>query len=106
MDFAELLGQAQLNQLDKTTNDRSKLLLKTKISGPKKEKRDKGKLQANVQKFLQQQAEEEKRKKLEAKQKLDQLNGLRSNSAKKYVLTLQCESFCNVSFFSAKSRNI
>ena len=80
---AELLGQAQLNQLDKTTNDRSKLLLKTKISGPKKEKRDKGKLQANVQKFLQQQADQEKRKKLEAKQKLDQLNELRSNSAKK-----------------------
>ena len=83
MDFAELLGQAQLNQLDKTTNDRSKLLLKTKISGPKKEKRDKGRLQANVQKFLQQQADQEKRKKLEAKQKLDQLNELRSNSAKK-----------------------
>ena len=83
MDFAQLLGQAQLNQIDKTTNDRSKLLLKTKMSGPKKEKRDKGKIQPNVQKFLQKQAEDERRKKIEAKQKFNKLNELRTDRAKK-----------------------
>ena len=82
MDFASLLGQAQLNQIDKTTNDRSKLL-KTKMSGPKKEKRDKGKIPPNVQKFLQKQAEDEKRKKVEAMQKLEKLNELRTDRAKK-----------------------
>ena len=83
MDFRSLLGQAELNQIDKTTNDRSKLLLKTKISGPKKEKRDKGKIQPNVQKFLQKQAEEERKKKIEAKNKLEKLNELRTDRAKK-----------------------
>ena len=84
MDFRSLLGQAELNQIDKTTNDRSKLLLKTKISGPKKEKRDKGKIQPNVQKFLQKQAEEERKKKIEAKNKLEKLNELRTDRAKKW----------------------
>ena len=80
--FAQLLGIAQYNQKDKTTNDKNKLL-KTKIGGAKKEKRDKGKLSANVQKFLQKQEEEEKRKKLEAKKRLENLNELRSDRAKK-----------------------
>ena len=63
--FAQLLGIASYNQKDRTTNDKNKLL-KTKIGNAKKEKRDKGKLSANVQKFLQKQEQEEKRKKLEA----------------------------------------
>lgn len=80
--FAQLLGIAQHHQQDKTTNDRSKLL-KTKMGGPKKEKRDKGKLSANVQKFLQKQEDEEKRKKAEAKERLEKLNESRSDRAKK-----------------------
>ena len=80
--FAQLLGIAQYNQKDKTTNDRSKLL-KTKIGGPKKEKREKGKLSANVQKFLEKRDEEEKKEKVEAKERLEKLNDLRSDRAKK-----------------------
>jgi len=82
--FAQLLGIAQYNQKDKTTNDKNKLL-KTKIGGAKKEKRDKGKLSANVQKFLQKQEEEEKKKKLEAKKRLENLNELRSDRAKNKI---------------------
>ena len=80
--FAQLLGIASYNQKDRTTNDKNKLL-KTKIGNAKKEKRDKGKLSANVQKFLQKQEQEEKKKKLEAKQKLENLQELRSDRAKK-----------------------
>ena len=80
--FAQLLGIAQYNQKDKTTNDKNKLL-KTKVGAARKEKREKGKLSANVQKFLQKQEEEEKKKKVEAKQRLEKLNELRSDKAKK-----------------------
>ena len=80
--FHKLLGIAQSHQHDKTTNDRSKLL-KTKIGGPKKEKREKGKLSANVQKFLQKQEEDERRKKAEAREKLEKLNEMRSEKDKK-----------------------
>ena len=79
--FAQLLGIAQVNQKDKTTNDVK--LLKTKFSGAKKEKREKGKLSANVQKFLQQKEAEEKQKKIDDRIKLQKLNGLRTDRAKK-----------------------
>lgn len=82
--FAQLLGIAQVNQKDKTTNDASKLL-KTKFSGAKKEKREKGKLSANVQKFLQQKEAEEKQKRIEEKLKLQKLNGLRTDRAKNKI---------------------
>ena len=79
--FAQLLGIAQGNQKDKTVSDVK--LLKTKFSGAKKEKREKGKLSANVQKFLQQKEAEERQKKIEEKLKLQKLNELRSDRAKK-----------------------
>ena len=81
--FAQLLGIAQVNQKDKTTNDVK--LLKTKFSGAKKEKREKGKLSANVQKFLMQKEAEERQKKTEEKLKLQKLNELRTDRAKKYA---------------------
>ena len=80
--FAQLLGIAQYNQKDKTTNDKAKLL-KTKVGGARKEKREKGKVAPNVQKFLQQKEEEERRKKIEEKQKREKLNDLRSERSKK-----------------------
>ena len=80
--FAQLLGIASFNQKDKTTSDKNKLL-KTKVGGPKKDKREKGKVAPNVQKFLKKQEQEEKRRKVEAKLKLEKLNELRSDRAKK-----------------------
>eukprot|EP00092_Neocalanus_flemingeri_P019501 GFUD01021127.1.p1 GENE.GFUD01021127.1~~GFUD01021127.1.p1 ORF type:complete len:613 (+),score=242.70 GFUD01021127.1:176-2014(+) len=82
--FAQLLGIAQVNQKDKTTTDASKLL-KTKFSGAKKEKREKGKLSANVQKFLQQKDAEERQKKIEQKLKRQNLNELRTDRAKNKI---------------------
>jgi len=81
--FAQLLGIAQVNQKDKTTNDVK--LLKTKFSGAKKEKREKGKLSANVQKFLQQKEAEEKQKRIQEKLKLQNLNELRTDRAKNKI---------------------
>jgi len=81
--FAQLLGIAQVNQKDKTTSDVK--LLKTKFSGAKKEKREKGKLSANVQKFLQEKDAEEKQKRKEAKLKLQNLNELRTDRAKNKI---------------------
>jgi len=81
--FAQLLGIAQGNQKDKTVSDVK--LLKTKFSGAKKEKREKGKLSANVQKFLQQKEAEERQKKIEEKLKLQKLNELRSDRAKNKI---------------------
>jgi len=77
------LGIAQVNQKDKTTNDVK--LLKTKFSGAKKEKREKGKLSANVQKFLMQKEAEERQKKTEEKLKLQKLNELRTDRAKNKI---------------------
>ena len=81
--FSHLLGIAQGNQKDRTISDVK--LLKTKLSGPKKEKREKGKVAPNVQKFLQQREAEEKKKRIEEKLKLQRLNELRSDKAKKYT---------------------
>ena len=80
--FAQLLGIASVNQKDRTTTDKNKLL-KSEVGGPSKLKREKGKVAPNVQKFLQKQEQEEKRKKVEAKLKLEKLNEMRSDRAKK-----------------------
>jgi len=81
--FAQLLGIAQVNQKDKTVNDVR--LLKTKFDGAKKEKREKGKVAPNVQKFLQQKEAEEKKKRIEEKIKLQKLNELRTDRAKNKI---------------------
>jgi len=81
--FSHLLGIAQGNQKDRTISDVK--LLKTKLSGPKKEKREKGKVAPNVQKFLQQREAEEKKKRIEEKLKLQRLNELRSDKAKNKI---------------------
>jgi len=81
--FAQLLGIAQVNQKDKTVSDVK--LLKTKFNGVKKEKREKGKVAPNVQKFLQQKEAEEKRKRIEEKIKLQKLNELRTDRAKNKI---------------------
>jgi len=81
--FAQLLGIAQVNQKDKTVTDVK--LLKTKFNGAKKEKREKGKVAPNVQKFLQQKEAEEKRKRIEEKLKLQNLNELRTDRAKNKI---------------------
>ena len=66
---------------DKTVRDVK--LLKTTFSGPKKEKREKGKLSENVKKFLEQKEAEEKRKKLERALEAKKLQELRSDREKK-----------------------
>jgi hypothetical protein len=66
---------------DKTVGDVK--LLKTKFSGPKKEKREKGKLSENVKKFLEHKEAEEKRKKLEKALQAKKLQDLRSDREKK-----------------------
>jgi hypothetical protein len=58
-------------------------LLKTKFSGPKKEKREKGKLSENVKKFLEHKEAEERRKQLEKKLEAKKLQDLRSDREKK-----------------------
>ena len=57
--------------------------MKTKFAGPKKEKREKGKLNDNVRKFLEKKDEEERRMKKEKKEQLKNLQELRTDSAKK-----------------------
>ena len=96
MGFAQLLGIAQVNQKDKTVTDVK--LLKTKFNGAKKEKREKGKVAPNVQKFLQQKEAEEKRKRIEEKLKLQNLNELRTDRAKKYII-IKSVDFHNSHFF-------
>lgn len=79
--FARLLGLAQENQSNKTNNK----LLNTKISGAKKEKRDKAKLASNVQKFLEKKEAEEKRKRIEEKLARERLNEMRSERDKNKI---------------------
>ena len=104
MGFAQLLGIAQVNQKDKTVTDVK--LLKTKFNGAKKEKREKGKVAPNVQKFLQQKEAEEKRKRIEEKLKLQNLNELRTDRAKKYIIINQLNSITHIFFCSVKLQNI
>lgn len=81
--FAQLLGIAQGNQGNQSNKNN---LLKTKFSGNKKaEKREKGKLSVNVQKFLEKKEAEEKKKKIEAKLQREKLNQLRSDRDKNKI---------------------
>ena len=57
--------------------------MKTKFAGPKKEKREKGKLNDNVRKFLEKKDAEEKILKKEKKEQLKNLQELRTDAAKK-----------------------
>lgn len=82
--FAQLLGIAQGKQTDKTVS--SNQLLKTKFSGPKKEKgREKGKVAPNVQKFLQKKEAEEKRQRIEKKLQLEKLKESRTDREKNKI---------------------
>ena len=57
--------------------------MKTKFAGPKKEKREKGKLNDNVRKFLEKKDAEEKILKKEKNEQLKNLQELRTDAAKK-----------------------
>ncbi|XP_039294601.1 protein SPT2 homolog [Nilaparvata lugens] len=74
MDFGNLLYAAQNNTEHKSRETRC---YKTTFEPPKKEVKPK-QLSANVQKFLQKQEEEKRRKEIEAKKKREELLALRS----------------------------
>ena len=77
----DCLTKILLHLKDKTVADVK--LLKTKFSGPKKEKREKGKLSENVKKFLEHKEAEEKKMKMERKLEAKKLQDLRSDREKK-----------------------
>jgi len=83
LDFASLLGIAEHVSKDQATTKVQ--LMKTKFDGPKKEKREKGKLSVNVAKFLQRKEADEREKKAEKARQLKNLQELRSDSAKNKI---------------------
>eukprot|EP00088_Acartia_fossae_P047527 TRINITY_DN5152_c0_g1_i20.p1 TRINITY_DN5152_c0_g1~~TRINITY_DN5152_c0_g1_i20.p1 ORF type:complete len:554 (-),score=186.14 TRINITY_DN5152_c0_g1_i20:834-2495(-) len=83
LDYASLMGLAEHVSKDKPHG--RPMFLKTKFDGPKKEKKDKGKLNANVRKFLEKKEAEEKAKEEERKTKLKNLQELRSESSKNKI---------------------
>ncbi|KAI5645136.1 SPT2 chromatin protein domain-containing protein [Phthorimaea operculella] len=78
MEFRETLLAAQRNQQQKSSENS---YYKAKFDPPKKEQRQKDRLSANIQKFLAKKEEEEKRKKLEAQRKREELTSMRDPKA-------------------------
>ncbi|KAJ2950457.1 hypothetical protein O0L34_g8700 [Tuta absoluta] len=78
MEFRETLLAAQRNQQQKSSESS---YYKAKFDPPKKEQRQKDRLSANIQKFLAKKDEEEKRKKLEAQRKREELTSMRDPKA-------------------------
>jgi len=81
--FSQLLGLAQGNQSSSNTNNVR--LLKTEFKTNKKDVKKDKKLNAGVQKFLENKEKEEKQKRIEEKLRLQNLNDLRSDRAKNKI---------------------
>jgi len=85
LDFASLLGLAEHVSTSKDKKDARPTFLKTKFEPVKKEKKEKGKLNVNVRKFLEKKEAEERAKKIADKEKLKNLQELRDDRSKNKI---------------------